>query len=809
MMKNTIKTTLRHLWKHKLFTALNIIGLSIGISACWLVFSMVHYEFSFDKKIPDLEHIYQIVSGEAADPNADFAGVPLGMPPLMAAESLEDALVVPIYNQYFERLFVPQGSGGEELVFDDQWNLVATLPSYFEMLPYEWIAGSVESAFSDPNQVVLTEKKAKVYFPDAHPADLIGRTILADTIPLTVAGIVKDLPFPSSFQAGFFLPIRDRDWHQDTWHGMNSNHLLFVKTSNKVSLDHLIGIAQQRYEDVAGKDHAEYGFSTVFRAFPLGEKHFYRQIDTSGQAADKKVLYGLIAIGGFLLLLACINYVNLSTAQVPQRAKEIGIRKTLGAKPGYLTTGFLVETACITVFALFLSWPMVRLFRKIYPEFTPTGMLEFDQTAYIILFLVALIVGISLLAGIYPAYLINRVRAIETLKGQLETRIQGTRLTLRKTLIVFQFIIAQFFIVSALIIGHQLNYTLTKDLGFDHDAVVTMSMPYKSYENADVDPFLYKKALEKYPEIAAVAMGHDPQNNNHWGSAYYFSSDTGQVQLMTPRKYIDADFLDLYRIELIAGRNIQQTDTMRDVLINESALKLLGLTSAEQAIGEFLFPLQGAGHGYPIVGVFKDFHQKSLRNEIEPLLLGASAKRSNLQTFHIRLPEDRKQWQRSFLTMENEWKSIYPEAPFSYHFVDERIKNLYETEHRTARLIHLATGVTILISCLGLFGLATLTAFQRIKEIGIRKVLGASVSGIVTLLSKDFVKLVCLAIVIASPVAWWAMNQWLEDFAYRIDIEWWMFAIAGASAVAVALITVSWQAIRAAVANPVDSLRDE
>lgn len=808
-MKNTIKTTLRHLWKHRLFTILNIIGLSIGISTCWLVFSIVHYEFSFDKKIPDLEQVYQIISGDALDSDEDFAGIPLGMPPLMAAESLDDALIVPIYKQYIDRLFVPQGSGKEDLIFEDPSQIVATLPTYFEMLPYEWLAGTAETAFSDPNQVVMTESTAQMYFPDAHPAQLIGRTLLADTVSLTVAGIVRDLPFPSSFHDGFFLPIRDQDWHQDTWHSMNSNHLLFVKTAHLASLNHLLDLAQQRYDDVAGKDHAAYGINTVFRAFPLSEKHFNPKIDTSGKAADKKVLYGLMAMGGFLLLLACINYVNISTAQVPRRAKEIGIRKTLGARPIYLTTNFLVETACITVLAVFFSWPWVLLFRKFFPEYTPSGMLEFEQAVYVILFLVFLVVSISLIAGLYPAYLINKVRTIDTLKGPFVPAIQGTRLTLRKSLIVFQFIIAHFFIVSTLIIEQQLHFTLSKDLGFEHEAIVTLNMPYKSYQNADVDPILFKRALQQYPETSMVAMGHLPQSNNHWGSAYYFTTDTGQVQLLTPRKYIDADFLDLYNIELLAGRNIHQTDTMRDVLINESALKLLGLDSAEEAIGKFLFPFQGASYSYPIVGVYKDFHQKPLHSEIEPLVLASSSRSVNLQSFHIRLPDDRSQWPNSFLRMESEWKRLYPNAPFTYHFVDENIKNLYENEHRTSRLIGLAAGVTILISCLGLFGLATLTAYQRVKEIGIRKVLGASVSGIARMLSKEFVTLVFIAIIIASPIAWWVMNKWLENFAYRVDVEWWMFMIAGAIGIGIALLTVSWQAVKVALANPVNSLRDE
>ncbi|SFS92711.1 ABC transporter permease [Sphingobacterium wenxiniae] len=808
MIKNYFKTTLRYLWRNKLFTVLNIVGLSIGISACWMVFSMVHYEFSFDKEIPELTDIYQIVSAQEYEgKKSSFAGIPLGMPPLLADESLEGTLVVPIYSQYIERFSIPQEGEKEPLLLEEQSGIVGTRTSYFDLLPYEWLAGNAKTAFADPNNVVLTTDRAKVYFPKSDPADIVGKVIMRDTTQLVVSGVVKNLPFPSSFNAQVFMPIPEKQWSDHNWMGMNSNHTLYVKAKNKSSLQHLLDVAHKRYKETAAEEHLAMGAKVQFGSFPLVNKHFERQHDTDGSSADIKVIYGLIAIGGFLLILACINYINLSTAQVPQRAREIGVRKTLGARPVSLTANFMVETLFITSFALLLSWPLVSLFQTIFPEFMPKGIDRFDNSLIVGIFLFGLLILISFFAGLYPAYLINRVRAVETLKGKVETKIKGTRLTLRKSLIVFQFIIAQFFIVSALIIGQQLDYTLKADLGFVHDAIVNVRMPYKSYQNSDVDPFLYKQALEKYPEIAGIALGHEPQSNNHWGNLYYFTADTGRIQLHAPRKYIDKDYIDLYQIELLAGRNILQTDTMRDILVNEATLKALGLQAPEQIIGQHL--IQHDGVSLPVVGVFKDFHQKSLRAEIEPLLLGSSGKRRELQVFHIKLPNDRRQWKKALATMEKEWTTFYPNAPFEYKFADENIKTLYETEHRTAKLIDLATGVTIFISCLGLFGLATLTAFQRTKEIGIRKVLGASVAGIVGLLSKDFVKLVLIAIVVASPIAWWAMNEWLADFAYRIPIQWWMFMLAGLLAVLVALLTVSYQAIRAARTNPVNSLRDE
>src|SRR5690606_7480935 len=346
-----------------------------------------------------------------------------------------------------------------------------------------------------------------------------------------------------------------------------------------------------------------------------------------------------------LLILACINYINLSTAQVPQRAKEIGVRKTLGGTPRALIGNFLVETLAITFVALLLAVPLTALFIRMFPEFIPQGMDAYANPLGLILFLLALLITVTLASGSYPAWLITRVRTVQVLKGQGEKMVAGARLNLRKTLIVFQFVIAQVFIVSALIIGQQLNYTLKKDLGFTHDAVVNIGTPYRSDQGADIDPFIYKRALAQHSEIADAALGHEPLNNNHRGTDFRLAADTGELRVNMPRKYIDADYLDLYQIKLLAGRNIQQTDTTRDVIINDAARKAFGFKTPEAAVGQLVS--MGGSNQYPIVGVVADFHQNALHVAIEPLALITSNTRSNLQTFNINLPADRKQWKKA------------------------------------------------------------------------------------------------------------------------------------------------------------------
>jgi putative ABC transport system permease protein len=805
-MKNQFLTSIRQLKKSGLFTFLNIIGLAIGISATWIIIEVIQYEYSFDQKLPDLAHRYQFVTGDALDPEDNFVGVPLGMAPLLVEQKLEDVELVPIYTEYAQQVYVPQADGSEKM-WDDQEDFKSTFPSYFDFIPYTWKAGNPQTALLDPSNVVLTQERAMLYFPNMDAETILGQSIRIDSSIYQVSGIIEKPHFPMSFKGEAFFRIKATDWNNPNWHGSNSNHTLYALTKDQKKLAQLLEVAQNRYQQIAAKDHAEYGVQNRFKVVKVEDKHFSPDLDVEGTATDEKILYGLMAIAGFLLLLAIINYINLSTAMIPNRAKEIGIRKTLGASPNELSAQYLIETMLITTTALLASWPMVQLFKYVYPEFIPQEMNQYANPWYLFGFLFILLVILTFLNGLYPSFIIRKLRSIETLKGRIDTKITGNRLTLRKSFIVFQFIIAQFFIISALVMGMQLRYTLHKDLGFTHDAVIQIQMPYKAHHHPNTDPFNFKNALQRDPKIQGVTLGHDPQSPNHWGTVYHYASDSGKVQLQTPRKYVDADYLSFYEMELLAGRSFRQADTANEVVINEAAAEILGFATPEAAIGQYLE--QTYGPALPIVGVVKNFHQKSLRQRIEPLAMLSSSDRNLLQYFHIKLPNDRGQWKESLSSIEKIWKQTYPNAPFDFSFTDEKIKHLYKNEQRTASLIELATGITIFISCLGLFGLTTLTAYQRVKEIGIRKVLGASILSILNMLSKDFIRLILIALVITVPIVYYAMQRWLEDFAYKISLSWWIFALGGVGAIVIALITISFQSIKAALTNPVESLRDE
>ncbi len=797
-----MKTTLRYLWKNRLFTLLNVFGLAVGISACWLIFVIVDYESRFNKKIPDGDRVFQITSY--------VAGVPRPIVEFVEQDIPGVELVVPIHVRS-----MLSGKGGVQNVpfIDEPKKQIATTSGYFDLVPYRWLSGNKSTALDAPNKVVLTQRRANQYFPGMSPQDIHGRTIVYnDSIPYIVSGIVAELPFESSFEWQEFFQVEfSKDyWLADSWNVIDVREQLYVKLAHGASAERVTGQLNAINNARNKADFAKYESSFSYRLLPLSEVHYAANLGgIRHRTVDREVLYGLMGIAAFLILLAVINYINLSTAQLPQRALEIGIRKTLGSNPRQLIARFMAETLAITFVAVLFSIALSEVFSYLLADFIPPDLDMYDHTGIKMLFLTALIFATTLIAGVYPAWLITRVRTVNVLKRKTGNVIGGVQVSFRKALVAFQFVIAMVFISCSIIIGQQLRFALTKDLGFDHDVVLSVNIPERIHQKHgnENNSLNLKRSLEQYPEIASVSLGDLPMDEMLGHTHFFHQNDTGMVEVLAGGKYIDEDYLHVFGLEVVAGRNIDLSKGTPEYILNEAAVDAFGFSSPNDAVGKMLVSGSSA-EPLPIAGVVRDFHQQDFKNEISPLVLmfGYYSQRD----IHIKLERAVSNgWRHAIAKIETEWNRFYPEATFDFRFYDDVIAELYRKERQTSTLIGTATGITIFISCLGLFGLATLTASQRTKEIGIRKVLGASVSGIVALLSKDFVKLVLIAIAIASPIAWWAMNKWLEDFAYRIEIHWWMFAVAGLVAVAIALLTVSWQAVRAALANPVDSLRDE
>ncbi|HKO81430.1 MAG TPA: FtsX-like permease family protein, partial [Chitinophagaceae bacterium] len=510
-------------------------------------------------------------------------------------------------------------------------------------------------------------------------------------------------------------------------------------------------------------------------------------------------------IATFLLLLGCINFINLTSARASQRAKEIGIRKTIGSSKKQLVLQFLSETFFITAVATIVSVMLTPLLLNMFADYIPPG-LHFDllHQPYLILFLLLLTILVSFLSGLYPALILSGYKPALVLKNQIFINSGQTRSAgIRKILTVSQFVIAQFFIIATLMISKQINYSLNKDLGFRKEAILTFETPFDTSANHGRQLL---NEIKSIPEVEMTSRGFfSPADAGAAFTNIVYHNGKEEIRPNVQIRWGDTNYLKVYQIKLLAGRNIEQSDTIKEFIINETYAKAMGLQSPEEALGK---QLNFNGKNMPVVGVMNDFHDQSLRAAISPLVFAGNSG----STFHIRLKPNSlgsTVWKNAISKIQKAYKQIYPENDFSYSFLDEEIAGFYKTEQRTASLLKWATGLAILISCLGLLGLVIYTTNTRTKEIGIRKILGASVAGIVSILSKDFMRLVLIAFVIAAPIAWWVIYKWLEDFAYRTTISWWVFGLSGIAMIIIALLTLSIQTVRSAIANPVKSLRTE
>ncbi|GHB83689.1 ABC transporter permease [Persicitalea jodogahamensis] len=818
MLFNYFKLALRQLWRNRLFTALNVVGLSIGLAACWMIFQLVSYEFSFDADQPNAHRIYKVVTDFTFEgKESGNTGAPKPLADAIRRQIGGVETVAGLYNQWIMSLKVPQASG-KPLVFLDIEQVQATTTDYFKMVPYHWLAGSPARALAEPNEVVLTLSRAEKYFPTLTPEQMLGKTILyRDTVAIEVTGVVADLERSTSFTGQEFLSLstfqkgeKAKDY-TETWGGVNSSdeiYLLIGEKTDVAKLNKNINALSQKNSQEAMKNWGG-NFSRKHDLLPLSKVHFTPKYAGRVRTVNKNILLALMGLAAFLLVLAVINYVNLTTAQVPQRAREIGIRKTLGSSRSRLIGHFLGETFIVTILACGLAFVWTITFRTSFSDLFPEGLELYPNAGQTLLFMAFLALSVSVLAGWYPSLLITRFQPTQVLRGQVSLRIGRNSFSLRKSLIVFQFVIAQAFVIGAIIMNQQMRYTMEKDLGFDREAVLTFQVPYRlllseTYGNKQ---FALKEELKRLPQVAAVSLGNPPFNQNFSSGGLVYKEANTEVERSVYRKYVDTDLLGTYNMKLLAGRNLLPSDTVREYVINETAVREFGFENPQEAVGKFLTD-ENSHFSIPIVGVVKDFHTDTFSQKIDPLTL--MTEKDKTGSFNVKLASSKPaDWQAGIREMERLWKQTYPDAPFEYKFYDDMIAQYYESERTMAKIINLSTGIAILISCLGLFGLATLTAFQRTKEIGVRKVLGASIASIVGMLSKDFVLLVLIALVIASPIAWYFMDQWLADFAYHVDISWWVFALAGITAMAIALLTVGYQSVRAALMNPVESLRSE
>lgn len=791
MFSAYLTIALRSLSKNRFFTALNIIGLSIGLSTGLLVLLWVQDERSFDQHHPDVERIYREVSHFKA---GDEVQTWEGNPAPHAAYALREIPEV-------ERSVRISGTGGPIVKYEGISHIekkgAFADTSFFQVFEASFLAGNEAKPFGDINTVVVTESFGKKYFgAAATPASMLGKILQVDKDPVTVTAVLRDFPENTAFKYDYLRPYEyikshfggNGEWKlkDEDWGNFDCCTYYRLRPSGDPA-----AVARKLGEIQHAHNSADVG--SFYSLQPLRDIHLYTA-DGSDTGAQTVRIMGFAAL--FILLIACINYINLATAKATKRAREVGMRKAIGAKRGQLIGQFMVESGLVFLLASGLAIVLVYALLP-YCNQIADKKLRLDWSEPTIPALIGGILGgAMLLSAVYPALVLSAFNPLRVMRGQLGGSNDAQK-TLRKGLVVVQFACSCALLLAMFVIGRQLNYIQTKSLGYDRENIFQISLSELTYKNRDA----IIQELRNSPGVRGVTSTSD--NIMDIGSTTGdtdWDGKTADKSMIVYPMAVAPDYIDFFNIKLVSGRNFagNKSDSTA-FIVNETAVAQMGL---QDPIGKRFTLWQTTG---TIIGVVRDFHFASLRETIKPAVFMSRPQ------WHggICVKTTGAEANAAVAAAEALWKRFDSVYPFDYAFMDESFDKMYKKEQRTSQIFKVFGAIALLISCLGLFGLSAFTAEQRTKEIGIRKVLGASVSGITRLLAKDFLGLVVLAIVVASPIAYYFMQQWLSNFAYRIGLEWWIFAATGAVAILIAFMTVSFQSIRAALVNPIKSLRSE
>jgi putative ABC transport system permease protein len=798
MFKNYFKTAFRNFWKNKTASAINIFGLTIGLTCCLLIALYIQHELSYDKFQTNGDRIARVImeykfDGSSASQKGNYTSVRVASVFKRTFPEVESAVKMTEYSRVIHY--------GNKLI--DEKNFMYADSTFFNIFSFKLLQGNIHSALSSSYDVVLTKSTAKKYFGNENP---IGKTLQVDNDSnlYRVTGIMQDCPTNSQIQCDFvasFSSLGITPDYEDTY--WDANYTTYLLLKNKDAINSF----QAKLPAFMKKEMEGKGATVNFYLEPFASIHLHSDYDSFVPNNNIEYIYILAAVALLILIIACFTYINLSTARSLERAKEVGIRKVIGAGKKQLFIQFLGESAIICIAAVVFSLIIADLLLPAFNQLTNEQLQASALFSFLFIsfsFLVAIIV--SVLAGIYPALILTGFQPVKVLKGSFKNTTSGQ--TLRKSLIVFQFAISVFLIVCTFIVQQQLHFIQHVKLGYDRDHVIVLPLDDKMNSNLAV----IKEQFKQNPDVLSVSACSNTPVQGGGGYSMRSAAMPENEQMAVMANHVDEDYVNTVGLQIVAGRNFNAQD-MKDVssddfqkhfyhfILNESAAKQLGWTSQE-AIGKKMF--LGDDRTGIVAGVVKDFHFESLHTPIKPFILFPETWKRELL-----VKVSGQHLQQTISSLQTKWKTLVPYRPFEFHFLDEDYNKLYSSEITLGTVMNLFAGIAIVLACLGLFGLSAYTAQQRFKEIGVRKVLGASVSNLVLLLSKDFIKLVVIAFILASPIAWYAMNNWLNDFAYRINISAWIFIGTGAVAVIIALATISFQAIKAAIANPVKSLRTE
>ncbi len=814
MIRNYFKTSFRNLTRNKGYAFINIAGLATGIAVCMMIFIIIQYQTSFDAFHPKKDRAYRVLTEYHHEGAANITydkSVPYPMPVGLKANFPAIAEIAPVFASHNDELIVAVDNNAPQKHFKEERGLFFTDPSFFNIFNFPLLAGSYGS-LKDRNTVLLTKEIAEKYFGDWKLA--MGNTLKLQsggfmfdhsTEVLKVTGILATIPANTDFQVKLVVSMRTSYLgtlmkESTTWNEAAPDFGCYILLSPNTSA----GNFNQQLSAYAKKvKSAENKDNYIIQA--VNDIHYDTQTGNySNKAISHQLLNVLWLIAAFILAIACVNFINLSTAQAVNRSKEVGVRKVLGSNKFQLQIQFIVETFLIVMIAVilaagitFVTMPYINRLLELSLSFSILN------SSTIILFLVAVTVAVTVLAGFYPSVVLSRFNPITALKSKLAA---GTTkgISLRRGLVVFQFIIAQSLIIGTLIIVKQMDYFINQPLGFDKDAVVNVPYRIDSIRISKMD--YIKHQLLSINGVQAVSFSSNTpvEDANDTWSTLKFNHDIKEEDFKAITKFADEEYVPAYKLTLIAGRNLQPSKMTREFLVNESLMKSLGITNPDDILNKEISIWNG-NIKCPVVGVLKDFNNRSFRNSPAPLLIATNVTMYNQATIKLATTNIPATMQ----AIKNLWEQTLPGFVFESRFLDDKIESFYKQENQLAQLYKIFAAIAIFLSCLGLYGLASFMAVQRVKEVGIRKVLGASTAGIVYLFTKEFVILIAIAFAIATPIAWYYMHTWLQDYVYRITISWWVFVAGGLAAIIIALTTISFQAIKAARANPVKSLRTE
>ena len=819
MIKNYFKTAFRSLTRNRNYSVINIAGLAVGIAVCMMIFIIIQFQTSFDNFHANKNRVYRLLteSHHADAGNITYAkNVPFPMPEGLKTEFAQLEQVAPVYASHNDELQVLDENGMAVKNFKEQSGVFYTSPSFFSMFNFPLITGSYES-LKDPNNVLLTKEVAETYFGDWKKA--MGKTIKIagyysmgaglfqfPATALKVSGVLETIPANTDFQLKLvvaygtdFTGDKEYGFAQPGWNQSAPDFGCYVLLPSNISAGNFnqqLSAYARKVQPADNKDN--------YIVQPISAVHYDA---AAGNFSNKTISHELInvlwLIAAFILLIACVNFINLSTAQAVNRAKEVGVRKVLGSNKLQLQTQFIVETFLIVIVAVLLATGITILALPSVNKLLELSLaFNIFINPAIIIFLLAVTIGVTALAGFYPSIVLSGFNPVNALKSKLSVNT-AKGISLRRGLVVFQFIIAQALIIGTLVIVQQMNFFMNQPLGFDKDAIV--NVPYRPDSTGiKLTDYLKQQLLANGAQAVSFSSNSPMEDENNMFTSFRFDHALKDADFQAISKFADNDYVPTYKLQLVAGRNLKPSGYTQEFLVNETFVKSLGLKKPEDILSKEISMMNGLIK-CPVVGVVKDFNDRSLRQNLAPLLIATNSTMYRQASIKLSTTNIASTMQ----SIKRIWEQAFPNRVYEYRFLDDKIDSFYKQENQLAQLYKIFAAIAIFLSCLGLYGLASFMAVQRIKEVGIRKVLGATTGNIVYLFSKEFIILIAIAFVIATPLAWYYMHQWLQNYVYRIDINWLIFLAGGAVAIIIALATVSFQAIKAAIANPVKSLRTE